>query len=123
MEMMTIKHELINIEKDVFQISEKIRFIGIMDNSGGILSSSIRDDKKLIEREEMMFEIDLHIISNIQAVFDEQLGKVNSMRIFREKVLQGVFYVNNKTVFISCEPNITLEEFLKIEDYMNSIKD
>ena len=110
--------------KSILHSFNDIKFIGVMDEDGKVLISVHKYDQHLAEKEIEIFDVDMHIIRNIQEVYDESLGKVHTMIITRERVKQIVFYLDRKLVFISCNPRIddkSLQELTNsIENYSKS---
>ena len=119
-----VKQDITNVRKNIFHLSDEIRFVGIMDEEGKVLSSAYKHKQYEIGKENESFEIDVHIIRNIQEVYDEPLGKVLTTIITREKIKQIILYFDSKLVFISCNPRIddkSLLELIKsIENYCKS---
>lgn len=105
----------------IIEFSNKIRFVGIMNEMGNVMFSMSNAKITLNLKEEELFEVDLHVITGIQSVFDESLGKVNTMKIFREKVIQLIIYVNKVIIFVSCDANSSNEDISKIEEYIKKI--
>jgi len=86
----------------IISCSENIRFVGIMDPHGNVITkhASPLDNEDLIKEIEM-FDVDQLIIKNIQSVFDDSLGIVHHMEIYREFVSQIIHYVDNHIIFIT----------------------
>jgi len=86
----------------ILSCSESIRFVGIMDFDGNVISkhASPSNNTNLIKEIEM-FEVDQLIMKNIQSVFDDALGIVHYMEIYRKFVSQIIHYVDNHIIFIT----------------------
>lgn len=86
----------------ITQCSENIQFVGIMGTDGIVnhKQKNVSDEHCLVNDIEL-FEIDQPIMKNIQAVFDECLGKVQHMAIYRESISQIIHYVGNYIIYIS----------------------
>ena len=86
----------------IISCSENIRFVGIMDFDGNVISkhASPSNNTNLIKEIEM-FEVDQLIMKNIQSVFDDALGIVHHMEIYRKFVSQIIHYVDNHIIFIT----------------------
>jgi len=86
----------------IISCSEKIRFVGIMDLDGNVInkrkSSTIKAD---LIKEIEMFEADQLIIKNIQSVFDDYLGVVYNMEMYRKFVSQIIHYYDNHIIYIT----------------------
>jgi len=86
----------------IISCSENIRFVGIMDFDGNVISkhASSSNNTNLIKEIEM-FEVDQIIMKNIQSVFDDALGIVYHMEIYRKFVSQIIHYIGNHIIFIT----------------------
>ena len=82
--------------------SDSIRFVGIIDTEGIVIhkQKNVLDEEYLVKDVEL-FEVDQPIMKNIQAVFDESLGKVQHMEIYRESISQIIHYVDDHIIYIS----------------------
>jgi len=91
----------------IFSCSKNVRFVGIMDFDGNVISkhASPSSDVDFIKDIEM-FEVDQLIIKNIQSVFDDPLGIVHHMEIYREFVSQIIHYVDDHIIFITINSDI-----------------
>ena len=115
------KQDIIYMRTSILHLSDQIRFVGIMDKEGKVLSSAFKYKQYEIGKENESFELDVNIIRNIQEVYDESLGKVRTMIITRERITQIILYFDSKLIFISCNPRIndkSLQELINsIENY------
>jgi len=59
------------MRKSILYFSDEIRFVGIMDEKGTVLSSAYKHKQYEIGKENEVFELDVNIIRNIQEVYDE----------------------------------------------------
>ncbi len=86
----------------ILSCSKNVRFVGIMDFNGNVISkhASLSAEVDFIKDIEL-FEVDQLIIKNIQSVFDEALGIVHYMEIYRKFVSQIIHYVDNHIIFIT----------------------
>ena len=102
MEIVLETIDLKQLSNLITQCSENIQFIGIIDNDGIVnyKQKNVSDEHCLVNEIEL-FEIDQPIIKNIQAVFDEDLGKVQHMIVYRESISQIIYYVDNYIIYIS----------------------
>jgi len=91
----------------ILSCSKNVRFVGIMDYDGNVISkhSLPSADVNLIKDIEM-FDVDQLIIKNIQSVFDDALGIVHHMEIYRELVSEIIHYVDNHIIFITINTDI-----------------
>ena len=91
----------------ILSCSKNVRFVGIMDFDGNVISkhASPSAEGDLI-RDIEMFDVDQLIIKNIQSVFDDALGIVHHMEIYREFVSQIIHYVDDHIIFITINSDI-----------------
>ncbi len=104
--MIVFHDEYEKFANHILSLRKEIRFVGIMGPDGEILHEERQKKISLKNRERDVFEVDQHLIRNIQEVFDDYLGRVKTMFIVREKIKQLVFYKDRKIIFVSCDPKI-----------------
>ena len=113
--------ELVDIIEDIINLDPKMRFVGIIDLDGNIVESIIKSGKTSLEsqKEEEHFCKQVAQRRKMRKSFDNSLGKVRYVHVEREKVTQMVVYVKKFTVYFTMEPEMTIEDKLKI---VNKIK-
>ncbi len=115
------KLELVDIIEDIINLDPKMRFVGIIDLNGNIVESIIKSGKTSLEsqKEEEHFCKQVAQRRKMRKNFDNSLGKVRYVHVEREKVTQMVTYTKKFTVYFTMEPEMTIEDKLKI---VNKIK-
>jgi hypothetical protein len=125
---MSNKEQLQNMVNSIFKLSKKVRFIGVISDSGKILLSEMKSDTySLLKKEnEEKFCKDVVKRKKMRKEFDKSLGKVRYVNVERENVSQIVTYVNSKSIFITVEPELTVDSkallISKIKKITTSIK-
>ncbi|KAG2473408.1 MAG: hypothetical protein NPMRTH4_1350004 [Nitrosopumilales archaeon] len=116
-----MKLELVDIIEDIINLDPKMRFVGFIDLKGNIVESIIKSGKTSLEsqKEEEHFCKQVAQRRKMRKDFDNSLGKVRYVHVEREKVTQMVTYTKKFTVYFTMEPEMTIEDKLKI---VNKIK-
>ena len=116
-----MKLELVDIIEDIINLDPKMRFVGFIDLKGNIVESIIKSGKTSLEsqKEEEHFCKQVAQRRKMRKNFDNSLGKVRYVHVEREKVTQMVTYTKKFTVYFTMEPEMTIEDKLKI---VNKIK-
>ena len=111
------------ISNEVLAIDEAMRYFGITDPEGNIVYNKMKKGKTSLTSpdKESRFAVDLSIVKNIQGVFDEQLGKVISIHMIREKLHQLIYYVGDLVVYVTCERDVDDHHLLQIDKKTKSI--
>ena len=111
------------ISNEVLAIDEAMRYFGITDPEGTIIYNKMKKGKTSLKSpdQESRFAVDLSIVKKIQEGYDEQLGKVVSIHLIREKLHQLIYYVGDLVVYVTCEPDIDDHHLLQIDKKTKSI--
>lgn len=109
------------IVEDIIDLDPKMRFVAIIDQNGRIVESIMKSGKTSLksQKEEENFCKQVVKRRKMRHEFDENLGKVRYVHVEREKITQMVIYPNSHTVYFTLEPELSIENKLKI---MNKIK-
>ena len=105
---------------DLVAKDPEIRFAGFLDLMGNLVAGSFRNGvvplKNEEERKKMFIEAVLRIRTRQE--FDENLGPVKYAAARRTHVVTLTFFVDDKVLFISAEPDVdidlTAKKILKI---------
>ena len=108
---MSNKEQLQNMINNIFKLNKKVRFVGVISDSGKILLSEMKSDThSLLKKEnEEKFCSDVVKRKKMRKEFDKSLGKVRYVNVERENISQIVTYVNSKSIFITVEPELTVD--------------
>ena len=109
------------IVEDILDLDPKMRFVAIIDQKGNIAESIMKSGKTSLksQKEEEHFCKQVVKRRTMREEFDGTLGKVRYVHVEREKVTQMVIYPKNFTIYFTLEPEMTIENKLKI---LNKIK-
>ena len=107
---MVDKVEYQNMIAKIFKLSKKIRFVAIISDNGKILSSEMKSEKQslLKQSNEEKFCNDVVKRKKMRQEFDKSLGKVRYVNVERENITQIVTYINSKSIFVTVEPELTV---------------
>ncbi len=115
------QEELIKIVEKILSLDEQMRFAAIIDLNGKIVEGIMNEGKTSLEsqKQEELFCMQVADRRKMRHEFDNELGKVRYVNVEREKVTQIVVYSKKNTIFVTMEPEITLQ---KKTDIINNIK-
>ena len=113
--------ELIKLVEKILSLDEQMRFAAIIDLKGKIVEGIMKEGKTSLEsqKQEELFCKQVADRRKMRQEFDNELGKVRYVNVEREKVTQIVVYSKKNTIFVTMEPEITLQ---KKTDIINNIK-
>ena len=116
-----VKQNLLEIVEKIVALDSNMRFASIIDLNGNILEGIMNEGKTSLEsqKQEEYFCKQVAKRSKMRKEFDRQLGKVRYVHVEREKVTQFAIYTKRKIVFVTLEPELTIQRKMKI---VNSIK-
>ena len=98
------------------KLHKKIRFVAIIDKNGKILKTEMRDEvpSLLKTKNEEKFCQDVTVRRKMREEFDKSLGKVRFVNVERENISQIVMYAKTKSLFVTVEPEISINDKTKI---------
>ena len=98
------------------KLHKKIRFVAIIDKNGKILKTEMRDEvpSLLKTKNEEKFCQDVTIRRKMREEFNKSLGKVRFVNVERENISQIVMYAKTKSLFVTVEPEISINDKTKI---------
>jgi hypothetical protein len=108
--------ELDSLIKKIGKLHKKIRFVAIISKNGKILKTEMRDEvpSLLKTKNEENFCQDVTIRRKMREGFDKTLGKVRFVNVERENISQIVMYAKTKSLFVTVEPEISVNDKTKI---------
>ena len=108
--------DLLEIVDDIIDLDSKMRFVAIIDKKGHVVESIMKSGKTSLksQKEEEHFCEQVVKRRKMRNEFDNTLGKVRYVHVEREKLTQMVVYTKNYTVYFTLEPEMTVENKLKI---------
>ena len=113
---MTKTNNLDMLIQKIGKLHKKIRFVAIIDKNGKILKTEMRDEvpSLLKTKNEEKFCQDVTIRRKMREEFDKSLGKVRFVNVERENISQIVMYAKTKSLFVTVEPEISINDKTKI---------
>jgi len=97
---------------EIFKFDRRVRYAAVLDESGRHIAGGMRRGVPSLEPQSE----DLRLIANItiqlstDKTWDQYFGKTQFTFIKREKVNILTFYVGDKLVLVSTEPDFTLQQ-------------
>ena len=116
-----VRQNLLEIVEKIVALDSNMRFASIIDHNGNILEGIMKEGKSSLEsqKQEEYFCKQVAKRRKMRKEFDRQLGKVRYVHVERERVTQFAIYTRRKIVFVTMEPELTIQRKMKI---VNSIK-
>ena len=116
-----VKQNLLEIVEKIVALDSNMRFASIIDHNGNIVEGIMKEGKSSLEsqKQEEHFCKQVAKRRKMRKEFDRQLGKVRYVHVEREKVTQFAIYTKRKIIFVTLEPEISIQRKMKI---VNSIK-
>ena len=116
-----IKQNLLEIVEKIIALDSNMRFASIIDHNGNIVEGIMKEGKSSLEsqKQEEHFCKQVAKRRKMRKEFDRQLGKVRYVHVEREKVTQFAIYTKRKIIFVTLEPELSIQRKMKI---VNSIK-
>ncbi|MEX0862495.1 DUF6659 family protein [Nitrosopumilus sp.] len=94
--------------------NDEIRFIGIIDPIGNLISGGISAGIDLLETDEKrrQFYMQISLEIHMQKDFDDTLGKINYSTANRENILIITMPMNDHIILISALPTSSVEHII-----------
>ena len=110
------KIDLLEIVQQIISLDPKMRFAAIIDTKGNIREAIMKTGKTNLksQKEEEHFCKQVAQRRTMRKEFDKSLGKVRYVHVEREKVSQMVIYTKRNTVYFTMEPELPIEDKIKI---------
>ena len=117
------KNELDSLIMKIGKLHKKIRFVAIINKNGKILKAEMRDEvpSLLKTQNEEKFCQDVTLRRKMREEFDKTLGKVRFVNVERENISQIVMYAKTKSLFVTVEPEISVNDKTKIISQIQKI--
>lgn len=104
--------------KKIFAMHEKVRFVGILDDAGRLVAGGMREDIHPLEDEihQKRWFHQTAIRREMTSMFENVYGKVRYIFANRDKVKQLTFYIDDKILFISIQPEVSAHETIEVAE-------
>ena len=112
----TKDEQLLNVAESILAFNTAMRFAGILDLKGNIIEGIMKDRKTSLEsqKQQEKFCKDAAKARKMREAYDKKLGKVRYVHTERENVTQIAVYVKKYTIFITMEPELSVNKKLQI---------
>ena len=94
---------------------DEVRFVGIIDKMGNVVSERFRDDVLPFENEtkRRMFYMQMVLEISMRREFDSDLGDINYTASSRNKALIITVPIDDKIILVSSSPDASTEKIVK----------
>jgi len=112
----TKDEQLLKVVENILAFNTAMRFAAILDLRGNIIEGIMKDRKTSFEsqKQQEKFCKDAAKARKMREAYDKKLGKVRYVHTERENVTQITVYVKKYTVFITMEPELSVNKKLQI---------
>jgi len=102
----------------VFALNDDIRYAGVIDDSGTLLAGGMREGINSIvsETDEELFLTQTALRKSMRERFDTAMGRARFAYVEREKVSVLTFYLDDKILLLTLEPNLDSHTAMDIAD-------
>ncbi len=106
--------------KRMFKFDRNIRHVSVLDKNGRILAGGMRKGVKTLEPKEEDLRLMAHIVSesSTRETWDRYFGKTLYTIVRRENVTLMVFPNKNRLVFLTTEPDFSLQKISEIREIL-----
>ena len=112
----TKDEQLLKVVENILAFNTAMRFASILDLRGNIIEGIMKDRKNSLEsqKQQEKFCKDAAKARKMREAYDKKLGKVRYVHTERENVTQITVYVKKYTIFITMEPELSVNKKLQI---------
>jgi len=112
----TKDEQLLNVVENILALNTAMRFASILDLKGILIEGIMKDRKSSLEsqKQQEKFCRDAAKARKMREAYDKKLGKVRYVHTERENVTQITVYVKKYTIFITMEPELSVNKKLQI---------
>ena len=115
--------QMLKVAENILTLNTAMRFAAILDLKGNIIEGIMKDRKTSLEsqRQQEKFCKDAAKARKMREAYDKKLGKVRYVHTERENVTQITVYVKKYTIFITMEPELSVNKKLQIVTKIKTI--
>ena len=108
--------QLLKVAENILALNTAMRFASILDLKGNIIEGIMKDRKTSLEsqKQQEKFCKDAAKARKMREAYDKKLGKVRYVHTERENVTQITVYIKKYTIFITMEPELSVNKKLQI---------
>jgi hypothetical protein len=102
----------------VFALNDDIRYAGVIDSTGTLIAGGMRKgiDSIVNETDEELFLTQTALRKSMRERFDASMGRARFAYIEREKMSILTFYMADKMLLVTLEPNVDSHTAIDIAD-------
>src|ERR1700730_15292151 len=107
----------------VFKFDRRVRYAGILDDTGRIVAGGMRKGISSLEpaSEDLRLMANLTIQIGTDKTWDQYFGKIQYTLVKREQVNMLIFGVGNYLMLITTQPDFDLEQIALLRDTVITI--
>ena len=115
--------QLLKVAENILSLNTAMRFAAILDLKGNIIEGIMKDRKTSLEsqKQQEKFCKDAAKARKMREAYDRKLGKVRYVHTERENDTQITVYVKKYTIFITMEPELSVNKKLQIVTKIKTI--
>ena len=119
----TKDEQLLKVVENILKLNTAMRFASILDLKGNIIEGIMKDRKTSLEtqKQQEKFCKDAAKARKMREAYDKKLGKVRYVHTERENVTQITVYIKKYTIFITMEPELSVNKKLQIVTKIKTI--
>ena len=119
----TKDEQLLKVVENILTLNTAMRFASILDLKGNIIEGIMKDRKNSLEsqKQQEKFCKDAAKARKMREAYDKKLGKVRYVHTERENVTQITVYIKKYTIFITMEPELSVNKKLQIVTKIKTI--
>ena len=119
----TKDEQLLKVVENILTLNTAMRFASILDLKGNIIEGIMKARKSSLEsqKQQEKFCKDAAKARKMREAYDRKLGKVRYVHTERENVTQITVYVKKYTIFITMEPELSVNKKLQIVTKIKTI--
>jgi hypothetical protein len=102
----------------VFALNDDIRYAGVIDSIGTLIAGGMRRgiDSIVSETDEELFLTQAALRKSMRERFDASMGRARFAYVEREKMSMLTFYMADKMLLVTLEPNVDSHTAIDIAD-------
>jgi hypothetical protein len=102
----------------VFALNDDIRYAGVIDSTGTLIAGGMRRgiDSIVNETDEELFLTHTALRKSMRERFDASMGRARFAYVEREKMSVLTFYMADKMLLVTLEPNVDSHTAIDIAD-------
>ncbi len=111
-----VESKLLEIVEEILNLDPAMRFVAIIDLKGNILEAILKEKKTSLEsqKQQEKFCVDSAKTRLMREYYDKSLGKTRYVHIERENVTQIYVYPKKSTIFVTMEPELSVNKKMAI---------